>query len=167
MGKNLPTPQVLKGDTGWDAETAAPIIAEFAAIKGGLIPALHALQNRLGYIDDAAVPDLAKAFTLSRAEVHGVISFYHDFRREPPPKHSVKLCRAEACQSMGSEAMAADLIQRAEGQHECEVSAIYCLGLCAMAPSAMIDGKLVARLTPAKLDAHLAAAGIGFKARTV
>ncbi|MCX8500623.1 MAG: NAD(P)H-dependent oxidoreductase subunit E, partial [Alphaproteobacteria bacterium] len=106
------------------------------------------------------------SFNLSRAEVHGVISFYHDFRRDPPPKHSIKLCRAEACQAMGSEALAAEICQKTQDQTDCEVTAVYCFGLCAMAPSAMIDGKLVARLTPAKLESHLAAAGITLKPRS-
>jgi formate dehydrogenase subunit gamma len=132
-------------------------------LDGALLPILHALQAEFGYIDEAAVPIVADVLNLSRAEVHGVVSFYHDFRRAPAGRHVVKLCRAEACQAAGCEALAA----RAEaalgiatgattGDGQVTLEAVYCLGLCAVAPSAMIDGRLVGRLDNARLDALLA-----------
>jgi formate dehydrogenase subunit gamma len=146
----------------WSEERAAEIVAEHAGLEGPLMPVLHAVQETFGHVPEDAVPFLARAYNLSRAEVHGVVTFYHDFRHELPGKHILKLCRAEACQSMGCEA----LVERAESKLGIECGnttadgrvtfeAIYCLGLCATAPSAMIDGKIVGRLTPGKLDTIL------------
>ena len=117
---------------------------------------LHALQDEFGYIDEAAEPLIAAALNRSRAEIHGVFTFYHDFRHVPPGRHVLKLCRAEACQAAGGDALAARAEARlgialgettaADGSVTLEP--IYCLGLCATAPSAMIDGRLVGRLDP-------------------
>src|SRR5215813_6318088 len=96
---------------GWNAERATAIIAEYRGLEGPLLPILHALQEAFGYVPEAAVPMVAEALNLSRAEVHGVLTFYHDFRREPAGRHVLKLCRAEACQAAGGDALAA----RAEG----------------------------------------------------
>jgi formate dehydrogenase subunit gamma len=113
------------------------------------------------------VPALADALNLSRAEVHGVVTFYHDFRREPAGRHVLKICRAEACQAMGGEALVARAEDRlgvacgstsADGRVTLEP--VYCLGLCATGPSAMVDGKVVGRLTARKLDALLKEAGV-------
>jgi formate dehydrogenase subunit gamma len=157
---------------GWMATTATAeataraIAAEHGNRPDALIEILHALQAALGCVPEAAVPALANALNLSRAEVHGVVTFYHDFRREPAGRHVLKLCRAEACQSMGGEALVARAEQRVgvpcgstsvDGRVTLEP--VYCLGLCATAPSAMIDGRLVGRLTAAKLDALLDGAG--------
>src|ERR1700741_5282322 len=87
----------------WDARMARALIAERAALPGALLPILHALQEHFGYVDAAAVPLVAEALNLSRAEVHGVVTFYHDFRQTPPGRHVVRVCRAEACQSMGAD----------------------------------------------------------------
>src|SRR5579862_3418730 len=87
----------------WDAERAELCIQERKHLPGALLPILHALQDEFGYVDKAAVPVIARALNLSQAEVHGVITFYHDFRHTPPGRHHLKLCRAEACQSMGCE----------------------------------------------------------------
>lgn len=146
----------------WSTERARAIVHSHVDREGPLLPILHDLQAVFGYIPDAAVPLVADALNLSRAEVHGVVSFYHDFRREPAGRHVLKLCRAEACQAAGGDALAA----RAEAKLATEmggtsadgrvtVEPVYCLGLCACAPSAMIDGRLVGRLDEAQLDALL------------
>src|ERR1700684_4112580 len=90
---------------GWDVDRALTRIQELERLPGALLPILHALQNEFGYVDKAAVPLVASALNLSQAEVHGVISFYHDFRRLPPGRHVLRMCRAEACQSMGCESV--------------------------------------------------------------
>ena len=144
------------------------IVSRLRDEDGPLLPILHAVQEALGYIPDDAVHVIASELNLSRAEVHGVVTFYHDFRHAPPGRHVIKLCRAEACQSMGGEA----LVARAEGRLGIEcghghttadgavtLEPVYCLGLCAMAPSAMVGTRLVGRLTAAKLDALLEDAG--------
>ncbi len=147
-------------------ETARAIAAERGNRPDELLEMLHDVQSALGYVPEAVVPALANALNLSRAEVHGVVTFYHDFRAKPAGRHVLKLCRAEACQSMGCES----LVERAENRLgiACgETSAdgrvtlepIYCLGLCATAPSAMMDGRIVGRLTPERLDALLKEAG--------
>ena len=128
------------------------------------MPILHALQESFGYIDQAAEPIVAEALNISRAEVHGVVTFYHDFRHAPAGRHVLKLCRAEACQAAGGDALAARAESRlgialgdttADGRVTLE--AVYCLGLCSVSPSAMIDGKVVSRLDTRKLDGLLAA----------
>lgn len=147
-------------------DTARAVAAEHGNRPDELIEMLHDVQSALGFVPEAAVPVLADALNLSRAEVHGVVTFYHDFRAKPAGRHVLKLCRAEACQSMGGEA----LVSRAEshlGVACGETSAdgrvtlepVYCLGLCATAPSAMIDGRVVGRMTSERLDALLKEAG--------
>jgi formate dehydrogenase subunit gamma len=150
----------------WNAERAADIIASISAVEGPLLPILHALQGEFGYIDRAAEPMIADALNISRAEVHGVVTFYHDFRQEPAGDHVLKLCRAEACQAAGCEALV-DRAERALGTPvgttapggRLTLEAVYCLGLCALAPSAMLDGKVVGRLDAGRLDALIAEAG--------
>lgn len=135
------------------------IAAEHARQPGGLLPALHAIQARFGHVPEAATTILAGAFNLSRAEVHGVISFYHDFRRSPPGRHVVKLCRAEACQSMGARRLEAHA-KRAAGielggttaDGALTLEAVYCLGACAAAPAIMVDGEPVGRVDAAAFD---------------
>jgi formate dehydrogenase subunit gamma len=143
----------------WDAETGRGIIRALKHAEGALLPVLHALQDKFGYVDAAAVPVIADELNLSRAEVHGVISFYHDFRKHAPGQHIVKICRAEACQSVGgreSEERAQERLNAgfhetsADGRYTLEP--VYCLGNCACAPSAMIDGKLHGRVTPKRFD---------------
>jgi formate dehydrogenase subunit gamma len=147
----------------WSAERSAQIIAERRDLEGPLLPILHALQETFGYIDQAAEPMLAEALNISRSEVHGVFTFYHDFRSEPAGRHVLKLCRAEACQAAGGDALAARAQRRlgvafgdttADGRVTLEP--IYCLGLCSISPSAMIDGRIVGRLDEKKLDAIIA-----------
>jgi len=130
---------------------------------GPLLPVLHSIQDRLGFVPDDAVPIIAAALGLSRAEVHGVIGFYHDFRTEAPGEHVLQLCRAEACQAMGARDLEAHARSRlgidygettADGRVTLE--AVYCLGNCACSPSVRIDDELHARVTPARFDALLA-----------
>lgn len=121
--------------------------------RGALLPLLHELQKVFGFIDPAAVPRIAAALNLSRAEVHGVISFYPDFRTEPPARHVVALCRAESCQARGGKAVEAALvghlgIDMGEVSRDGQVALepVYCLGLCAIGPNALVDGRPVARI---------------------
>ncbi|MEW6255614.1 MAG: formate dehydrogenase subunit gamma [Pseudomonadota bacterium] len=150
----------------WSAERAGQIIEAHRHMAGATMPILHALQEAFGFVPEPVVPMIAERLNLSRAEVHGVVTFYHDFRREPPGRHVIKLCAAEACQSMGSEALTAYAEQKL-GLEMGETSAdgrvtlepIYCLGLCACAPSALIDGRLVGRLDRETIDEFAAEAG--------
>ena len=142
----------------WNAERARDIISEHAGLEGPMLPILHALQEEFGHVSEAAVPVIAEALNLSRAEVHGVITFYHDFRHDPAGRRVLKLCRGEACQSMGSEALAQDLLTRlgvdwhgTTRDGELTVEPVYCLGLCASSPSALLDGEPLARLNAATL----------------
>jgi NADH:ubiquinone oxidoreductase subunit E/alkylhydroperoxidase family enzyme len=139
------------------------IISQHSGTDGPLLPVLQALQETFGCVPEAAVVMVAEALNLSRAEVHGVVTFYHDFRREPAGRHVIKLCRAEACQAAGGDALAV----RAQGRlgvvmgttapdGSVTIEPVYCLGLCATAPSAMIDGHVVGRLDETRLDAVLA-----------
>jgi formate dehydrogenase subunit gamma len=126
------------------------------------LPILHALQRTFGHIPEAAVTMVAQALNLSRAEVHGVVTFYHDFRREPPGRHVLPLCRAEACQAAGANALAADAQAKlavptggTAPDGSVTLERVYCLGLCATAPSGMLDGRVVGRLTADRLAALL------------
>jgi len=150
------------------AEVLTAIIAQYRDVPGGLLPLLHALQEALGYIPAAAVPAIARGLQLSRAEVHGVISFYHDFRSEPAGKHILQICRAEACQAMGSRVLEAHAKQRlgidygdttADGAISLEP--VYCLGNCACSPSVRLDDEIHARVDPARLDTLLDSLGDG------
>ena len=149
----------------YSAQTAQvqDILTAHEGMEGPLLPILHAVQAEFGHVPQDALPVIAKALNLSRAEVHGVMSFYHDFREEPAGAHVVKLCRAEACQSMGADRVAAHAKAvlgvdwhgtTADGAVTLEP--IFCLGLCACAPAAMLDGKLVGRVDEARLDALIA-----------
>lgn len=143
----------------WSEERTVEIVAEHRALEGPLMPILHAVQHTFGHVPEEAVPVIARELNLSRAEVHGVVTFYHDFRRELAGKHVLKMCRAEACQSMGCDS----LVERAEerlgvacggtsADGRVTLEAVYCLGLCATGPSAMIDGRVVGRLDENRLD---------------
>jgi formate dehydrogenase subunit gamma len=143
----------------WNEAQAHEIIRRHSAREGALLPILHDIQAAFGCVPAEAVPWIAEALNLTRAEVHGVVSFYHDFRDKPAGRHVLKLCRAEACQSMNSEALAQKVLDRfdlAWGETTPDgrvtVEAIYCLGLCASAPSALLDGEPMARLTPQSID---------------
>ncbi|WP_281179305.1 formate dehydrogenase subunit gamma [Sphingomonas asaccharolytica] len=127
--------------------------------QSALMPLLHALQEEFGYIDDLMVPAIASALNISRADVHGVVTFYHDFRRQPAGRHRVQLCRAEACQARGAaaiERLASERLDLRMGETSADgrvtLDAVYCLGLCATGPNAMIDDVPVSRLDPTTLD---------------
>lgn len=133
------------------AERLDVIIGQHAGQAGPLLPILIDIQAEFGCIDEATVRHLAPALNLTRAEVHGVVSFYHDFRAQPAPLPVIKLCRAEACQARGCDALAADIADKARGK--CQIEAVYCLGLCSAGPSAMIGDNVYARLDIQQLSA--------------
>jgi formate dehydrogenase subunit gamma len=122
---------------------------------GALLPILHDIQDQLGYVPGDAVADIAEALNISRAEVHGVITYYHHFRSEPAQGAVVQVCRAEACQSCGSEALWEHASKKAAGQNV-TLEPVYCLSLCATAPAVQIQDKFHARVTPTKFDRLLA-----------
>ena len=145
------------------ADIVAASIREYRDVPGGLLPLLHAIQDAAGYIPEDAVPHVASAMRLSRAEVHGVISFYHDFRSEPAGRHVLQICRAESCQAMGARALEAHAKASlgidyggtsADGRISLEP--VYCLGVCACSPSVRLDDAVHARVDPARLDELLA-----------
>jgi len=149
----------------WDPGRARTIIVEHQGQDGPLLPILHALQEEFGYIDREAVSAIADALNITRAEVHGVVTFYHDFRDRRAGRHVLKLCRAEACQAAGGDA----LVVRAESRlgialghttadGRVSLEPVYCLGLCSVSPSAMLDGKVIGRLDEKKLDNLIAQA---------
>jgi formate dehydrogenase subunit gamma len=145
------------------------LIAQHAAQAGGLLPLLHAVQDLLGYVPASVVPLIAKALNLSRAEVHGVITYYHHFRQTPPGRHVVQVCQAEACQARGSAALMASAERilgcashrtRADGAVSLEP--VYCLGLCAQSPALMVGQQPHARMSESKL--HRLATELGINA---
>jgi len=149
----------------WDEKRGAEIIAQNSKHQGPTLVILHALQEAFGYVPEPAIPMVATALNLSSAEVYGVFTFYHDFRKEPAGRHVLKLCRAEACQAAGGDALAARAEQKlgialgdTTPDDRVTLEPIYCLGLCATAPSAMLDGRLVGRLDEKRLDALVAEA---------
>ena len=155
----------------WAAAVAA-LIAQHRLQPGGLLPLLHAVQGALGHVPPAAVPAIAAGFNLSRAEVHGVVSYYHFFRAAPPGRQVVQVCRAEACQACGADALLAQAEQllgctvgdtRADGAVTLE--AVYCLGLCASSPALQIGDRLHGRVTPQRLQ-HLVAGLVAVAAVT-
>lgn len=146
--------------------TLDEIIATHSGREGPLLPMLHDIQHAFGFIPEAAVGRLADALNLSRAEVTGVISFYHDFRKKPAGRHVLKVCRSEACQSVGGEAMAERILGKLGlgwgGTTEngaLTVEPVYCLGLCACAPAVMLDERVLARVDDARIDRILTEAG--------
>ncbi|MDY0872207.1 formate dehydrogenase subunit gamma [Dongia rigui] len=149
----------LAAARSWDAKAALSIVQEKKSLDGALMPILHALNDAFGYVDATVVPVIADELNLSRAEVHGVLTFYHDFRKAPAGRHVVKVCRAEACQSMAGRDLEEHIkkhlrVELGETTADKRITfeAVYCLGLCACAPSMMVDGKLHGRVTPAKFD---------------
>jgi formate dehydrogenase subunit gamma len=146
-----------------ERETVRRIVEDMKDRPGPLIEILHSVQAALGYVPSDAVPILADVLNISRAEVHGVVTFYHFFRETPPGRHTVSLCRAEACQSMGADELANHAKRRlgvdfhettSDGAFSLEP--VFCLGNCACSPAAMIDGRLYGRLTPERFDALVA-----------
>jgi len=151
-------------DRETEARTAR-ILSAFQGVEAPLIEILHAVQNEFGHVPEQALRQIAQNLNLSRAEVHGVFSFYHDFREEPRGRHTLRICRAEACQSMGANANA-DRASAALGiafdetasDGSVTLEAVYCLGLCACAPAAMLDGKVFGRVDAALIDRLVAEA---------
>jgi len=143
----------------WNAAIALEIISARRQEPGALLPILHDLQHAFGYVDQSVIPDIADALNVSRAEVHGVITYYHDFRHQPAGSHVLKICRAEACQAMGCRSLV-DHVERVHGLTLGSTSAdgaitveeIFCLGNCALSPAVLFDGELVGRVTPAAID---------------
>ncbi|WP_286185211.1 formate dehydrogenase subunit gamma [Labrenzia sp. PO1] len=139
---------------------------DFITLEGPLLPMLHGLQAEFGYVPQAAVELIAEALNLSKAEVHGVISFYHDFRKAPAGRHIVKICRAEACQAVGGEALGEAVLAKlgldwhgTTRNGAVTLEPVYCLGLCACAPAAMVDGKVIGRVTEDRMTRILQEAG--------
>jgi formate dehydrogenase subunit gamma len=137
----------------WNRVRGGEIIAAHASLEGAALPILHALQEEFGYIHEEAAPLVAQALNLSQAEVHGIITFYHDFRRAPPGRHVLKLCRAEACQAMNGAGLAEEFLRmlgvewgETTPDGALTVEGVYCLGLCACAPSALYDGEPLGRV---------------------
>jgi len=148
------------------SETVRRIVTEFKDRPGPVLEVLHAIQAALGHVPKEAVAVVAEVLNLSRADVHGVVTFYHHFRSAPAGKHLVQVCRAESCQAVGGDALAehaqarlgVDFHERtADGKFSLEP--VYCLGNCACSPAVMIDGQLHGRVTPERFDALLAEAG--------
>lgn len=144
--------------------TLEALIARHKAMPGAMLPILHAIQGAVGYIPPEAVPLIADALNVSRAEVHGVITFYHHFRQTPPGRHVVRICRAEACQAVGGEALAAHAtatlacdFHETTGDGAFSLEPVYCLGQCACGPAIMIGDDVHARVSPDKFNRLLGA----------
>jgi len=140
------------------------VVTELRAVPGGLLPILRGIQDELGYVPPDAVPVIADRLNLSRAEVYGVIAFYHDFRSEPPGRHVVHVCRAESCQALGAEALLTHACERlgvevhgtsADGAITLEP--IYCLGNCALSPAVMVDRQVYGRMSRERMTTMLEA----------
>jgi formate dehydrogenase subunit gamma len=132
--------------------TIADIVAEHDGREGPLLPILHDVQKVFGHVSEIAMREIANALNLTRAEVYGVVSFYHDFRKAPEARPIMKLCRAEACKARGVEA----LMPIVEAQNRVKVESVYCLGLCAVGPAAMIGDQVHARIDTDRLTALMA-----------
>lgn len=145
------------------AEAVTRLLPQYGDRRGALLPLLHALQAEFGYIDDALVPHLAEALNLSRADVHGVVTFYHDFRRRPAGRHVVRLCRSESCQARGGATIERSVVDRlgvamgaTSSDGRVSLEPVYCLGLCAIGPNALVDGVPVSRIDDRALDRIIA-----------
>jgi len=143
----------------WNSEAVASIASSLKDKPGALLPVLHEVQDRFGYIPPKGVPVIARVLNLSIAEVHGVVSFYHDFRSEPAGRNLVRLCRAESCQAMGAVALAVHVKRRlgidfghttADGAFTLEP--VYCLGNCACSPAVTVNGQVYGRVSPERFD---------------
>ncbi|SFJ70392.1 formate dehydrogenase subunit gamma [Celeribacter neptunius] len=154
-------------DAGATTETIAGIISAHAHLEGPLLPMLHALQDEFGYVPAEAHAPLCKALKITAAELKGVLSFYHDFKDRPHGRHVLKICRAEACQSVGGTAMAEHLLAKlgldwhgTTPDGALTVEPVYCLGMCACAPAAMVDETLIGRLDESRLNKALKSVGV-------
>lgn len=149
----------MSGRTAFDVDLARTLIDRKRTMPGATLPILHDLLEQFGYIDDGAIPLIADALNISKAEALGVVSFYHDFRRSPVDGQVLKLCRAESCQAMGCEDLVSHLAVShgitVDGANDLgiHVETVYCLGNCALSPSALLDGEPIGRLSRDRLDA--------------
>jgi formate dehydrogenase subunit gamma len=135
------------------------IVRELKDKPGALLPILHGLQEELGYVPEEAIPIIASEMNLTRAEVHGVVTFYHDFRSEAPGRHVVKICQAESCQAAGSDALTAFAKRRlgidfhqTTADRACTLEPVYCLGNCALSPNVMVNKEVFGRVTSERFD---------------
>lgn len=142
------------------------IVADHAALEGPLLPILHSVQAAFGFVPREALPMIAEVLNLSRAEVHGVVSFYHDFRSEPAGRNVLKICRAEACQAVGADALANHAKSKlgvdwhgTTRNGAVTLEPVFCLGLCACGPAAMVNGELRGALDAEAIDAIVAECG--------
>lgn len=149
-----------------DLDKATDVINRFKDLQGGLLECLHALQHTFGYVPKETVDIMADGFNISRAEVHGVISYYHDFKTSPQGRKVVRICQAEACQAMGSrdltkkvEALLGTEVGKTSDNGDYTLEAVYCFGNCALSPNLEIDGKLHARVAPDNFEAILKGEG--------
>jgi len=157
MPQRLPAPTEIE---------ITALIDRHLSLEGPLLPILHAIQERFGHVPANAQPLIAAALNISKAEVHGVVSFYHDFREVPAGRHVVKICRAEACQAMGANALADETLAKlgiawhgTTANGAVTVEPVYCLGLCACAPAAMVDDRVVGRVDAARMATLLREVG--------
>jgi formate dehydrogenase subunit gamma len=153
----------LSGRTAFNVDLARTLIDRKRGMRGPMLPILHDLQEQFGYIDELAIPLIADALNISKAETLGVISFYHDFRRSPVDGRVLKLCRAESCQAMGCEELVSHLVVRhgikvdgADDRARLHVESVYCLGNCALSPAALLDEAPIGRLDCDRIDAIVA-----------
>lgn len=144
---------------GIDDQKLKSLVDSHAALPGALLPMLHAIQDEFGHVPEQAVPVIARSLNLSRAEVHGVITFYHHFRTHAPGRHVVQVCRAEACQSVGAAALEAHAkkclgidFHETTADGTVTLEAVYCLGNCALGPSVRVDDDVIGRVSPACFD---------------
>ena len=144
-----------------DAEAAAvrAICARHAHLNGPMLPILHAVQADQGYVSNDAIQTIAGELNLSRAEVYGVVTFYHDFHREPQRTHELKVCRSEACQAVGGREVWSAAATAAESSTDIQLNAVYCLGNCACAPSVQLDGRTLGRMNPERVAGLFAGGG--------
>ncbi len=146
--------------TAWNVEEARGVVRDVGGGADAVLPMLHALQARFGFIHAESIAVVAQAVNLSRAEIFGTVSFYHDFRTVPPAGRVIRLCRAEACQAVGCEALVAEAARLGvavdQGGGEVAIETVYCLGNCALGPAALVEGELVGHLDVARLRALVA-----------
>lgn len=147
-------------------ETIRAIVSAHLHLEGPLLPVLHALQDEFGHVPADAAPMICAALNITKAELHGVVSFYHDFRENPAGRHVLKICRAEACKSVGADALAETILRKlgldwhgTSANGAVTVEPVYCLGLCACGPAVMVDDRVVGRVDGAKIDKMLAEVG--------
>ena len=147
MAGTVPTTESTRATTTRELATAG------RAQRGPLLPILHAVMAEHGWVSDEDIAVIADVLNLSRADVHGVVTFYHDFRRTPPVAHRVSLCRGEACQARGAQTSYTAATERWSASDDVEVAEVFCLGLCAQGPSGQIDGALHTALSPERIEA--------------